>query len=414
MSTIHSKLSHKHKQENASKHNNSKKNSMSTSSIVPGKQKSGSDKYNHPLYMIDEKDGYGWLTNNTVSNNISDHRLTGNLLDPADTSDRFDIQRVVNKNVSTKGPCKRQAAFDEVCNNNRPTAEKYARESGEEVNGFYNEYITCESLVKMYQATGDTKYIDQACKLDDSYIANGRDMGHDGYKTWQTDKAFKDSQGHEDHDPNHHYINHEHYECRCADAVSTLCNQIMSDPNLREKYGDKAKAYKKFIEKDVWEKWSNFEGRCAMISPDITPGDEHFVARIGKIALDMYNCTGETKYKKYLDKQVPRLRDNIRINHGRIIGDPSHSADTADFLAACFNSPLTRNYFTQNDINNAVAECKERKYLAGWVALAQFDKTGELYREYESRSKGKTYDIRSRENVIANLAAMDGEVCYQP
>ena len=252
--------------------------------------------------------------------------------------------------------------------------------------GMYSEYISCESLVDMYKATGDTSCIDKACELCNAYIDAGEDFDGRGYKDWHA-KAL------------HGGINHDHYEWRSADGVAMVCNQLMTDPKLKQKYASQADKFSHFIDHDVWEKWSNMTGRCGNISTKV-PSEQHFVSRIGKIALNMYNCTGDPKYKNSLDKHVPKLENAISKN-GDIQSDNGHSADTADFIAQCYKAGL---YFTQNDIQKLVSACKKRGCPDGWVGLAQYDPG--LRSSYEHRHTDK----RARANILGNLAAMEAGV----
>jgi hypothetical protein len=262
-----------------------------------------------------------------------------------------------------------------------------------DVNGMYNEYISCDSLVKMYRATGDKSYIDKACQLSNAYIDAGKDLDGDGYKDWTT-TAIK--QG----------MNHDHYEWRAADGVAEVANQIMSDPNLKQQYAGEAQKLTGFIDKDVWQKWNNKVGRCGAINK--VPSEEHFIARIGKIALNMYNCTHDPKYKNWLDQNVPKLKNAIEkygditgtINGGSI--DNGHSADTADFISECYKSGL---YFNKNDMTMLANDAVKRGLPPGWVKLAQFSPT--LYQDY--MNKLDSYKYRDGANVTANLAAMTAE-----
>jgi hypothetical protein len=263
--------------------------------------------------------------------------------------------------------------------------------SNSDINGMYNEYISCESLVEMYKASGDTSYMDKAIQLCDAYIAAGKDLNGDGYLDW---KASVIPQGY----------NHDHYEWRAADGVAMVVNQLMTDPELKNKYSSQASKYSSFIEKNVWEKWNNTTGRCGSIKD--VPTEEHFIARIGTIALNMYEITGDQKYLNWIKKEVPALKSAIEksgdiegtINGGSI--DSGHAADTVDFIVDCYKAGLI---FDSGDISTLVSACKKRGNPPGWVKLAEFDSS--LYSSYSSQLNG-SLPRRTAANIIGNLAGM--------
>ena len=209
----------------------------------------------------------------------------------------------------------------------------------------------------------------------------------------------------------------DHDEWRAASGMAMVCNQIMCDPKLKEKYGDKAERYKNFIEKNVWEKWSNLTGRNGDIVNNV-PGDEHMVGRLGKIALNMYNCTGEDKYYDWLIKNGGNLKDRIEADQ-RIRSDAGHAEDTANFIAQCYAAGLV---FTKKDMDIVIKDCKfkspdnvlNRDYPPGWAGLAQFDDSpgsDNLKLVYQSRLENGYYSSKPDISfIVANFAAMKAGV----
>jgi hypothetical protein len=252
-------------------------------------------------------------------------------------------------------------------------------------------------LVAMYEATGDEKYVQYLLELSEAYVKSGKDRDRDGYLDWTCD--------------NNSDFNHTHYEWRGARGIAQTIQLVKTNPKL-SKYSSRADQLTRFIDKHVWEKWSNGVKRSLGASSNgkiDVQREPHFIARLGTIAVHMYQATGDKKYLDFTQKQSQRLKEFLNQTSkgstyawtlaigNSTVSDSSHAADVAEFMVDAYQQGIV---FNKHDIQKAVNTVRSNwnksmskplfkmnldgsggynpasdgeYFTRGWAALAQYD-----------------------------------------
>ncbi len=178
--------------------------------------------------------------------------------------------------------------------NHLDSLDAHTRSKSKNLNADYyylSWYI--DGLSSMWQATGDTEYLDEALVLINNTLNDAVDVGG-GYKGWPT------SDGKE-------YPLYDSYYWR---HVITIVRILHQSPNLRSTKDYQAQ-YEKLLEfsiKHIWDKWT-------------TRGDNHIyrsrthmASHWARLGLELYTITGDPKYKTVFDN----------ISHGDMHNFPSN------------------------------------------------------------------------------------------
>ncbi len=179
--------------------------------------------------------------------------------------------------------------------------------SGNEGDIYYLDGI--QALVTMFQATGDTDYMDDAIRLIKNIMATAKPSSslpqyrgyNDSYLSWHSNSSTSVTGQGLSGDGGQAPL----YETRGFQHVAKLLWVLYESPNLRaSRYQSDYQAILDFVETHIWEKWfSRDDWVPYRLSIDGTAG----WARIGFF---LHKITGDSKYRLVFD------RFNTNMNYG--------------------------------------------------------------------------------------------------
>ena len=150
-----------------------------------------------------------------------------------------------------------------------------------------------DGLMKIWQATGDNKYLDRSLELIDITVDDAVDVGG-GYLGWPN----KDNDG---------YALWDSFYWR---YVATLLRIMYKSPNLRAT-GNYQAEYERllaFTEKHIWERYES-QGLNNFYRINT-----HMTSHWARIGMELFIITGKSKYKTVFEN----------ISFGKMIGRPSN------------------------------------------------------------------------------------------
>jgi len=150
-----------------------------------------------------------------------------------------------------------------------------------------------DGLIKMWQATGDNKYLDTVLGLIDITVNDAVNVGG-GYLGW----------------PNGANDGNSLWDSYYWRYVISLTRIMHQSPNLRAtgNYQAKYEELLTFTEKNIWERYeSKGPGNIYRVNT-------HMASHWARIGMELYIITGKEKYKKVFDN----------ISFGKMVGKPSN------------------------------------------------------------------------------------------
>ena len=143
-----------------------------------------------------------------------------------------------------------------------------------------NYYFTgryLDALVRMYEATGDAKYIDAVLELAERMIGAAQDRDGDGHPEWYGNEKRPD------------YIS---YDVHGAGPIARAVRLCTWQPDLRDRYAKRVRPLHAWIRDHVINKWLHTRGRLAAWrdsiahDPDYGWREQH--AMLVRIMIDSY------------------------------------------------------------------------------------------------------------------------------
>ncbi|MEL7447577.1 MAG: hypothetical protein AAFN78_00115 [Pseudomonadota bacterium] len=224
-------------------------------------------------------------------------------------------------------------------------------------NGFelYNLSGDFEGLLSMFEATGNTKYLQRAVQLSLNIVRSGKDLNGDGYVSFEV--KGKGAKG----------IDLALYEWRGMRPVARTARLVSQDKALAARYEKQYREIEAFLLKQVYEKWSEGKSKSPRLPHFETDGLIHRSSHMGDILVDLTLMTGRSDIEASLALVAKRVEKQLRAskrhpgavewnilykndkeiirNYERPLGvsDTSHASGTVSFIAA--DAALTRSVF---------------------------------------------------------------------
>lgn len=243
---------------------------------------------------------------------------TNPMKEPIPTSTIAPRTEIANAALKTNNPAKLQELKNKFDKCFKPD-EALGNASGElchgTVRGMYDEASDMQSLVTMYKATGDKKYIKYAVdcckaykKLGEANKENAKELYKDGYLHWKKPDSTDNA------DPKIPEYDKYHYEWKAGLGVAVVASEILTDSNLKSdpNFKPAGEELRDFVAHDVWDKWSDKDRKNNFLGVSET----HFIGRMGTIALSLHKAKGDQKYLDYINKKEPNLKKVLRITMG--------------------------------------------------------------------------------------------------
>jgi hypothetical protein len=266
-------------------------------------------------------------------------------------------------------------------------------------------------LVYLYQATGDTTYIDGAIALANRHISEGEDIDSDGYLEWA---------GHPTNTDWSAPLWSAMAEWRGNMGLGTLLGVLATDPNLSS-YSSYKNTLQQFLEVQAWDKWTignEVAGRdCDQINE--TWVVSHFVARCEHVALNLYLATGQEEYLNHVTVRANALKNAFVLNANNSysvysymdqtgdFADLEHMTDTIQFINAAYKAGIV---FNSTDITRFVNTFK-LNFWNGNLATPDFnlksDGSGGLVSAQtpSNRSVGMWAQMSEYDSQIADIVS---------
>ncbi|WP_444997610.1 hypothetical protein [Aliikangiella sp. IMCC44359] len=274
----------------------------------------------------------------------------------------------------------------------------------------YHRWPVIDGIMDFYSVYNDDNYIQLAIDIATAYIDSG--VLNDGYLTWYSSVG------------SYNNINHDHVEWRAAAAIAKIIFEIYEN-DLVDSYPQDVQFLSDFLEEHVWKKWNS------VVNSDMkTSKVTHFIARVGQIALALYQHTKKSVYLNYINYKGLELKNSLELvnipdNQQGTYNlycktppadcgitntiDISHASDTISFMVDMYiagyifdlkdmqrlaniikyktwNQNITTPQFYDN-VNGTGNISNIGKYQGGWVKLGQFDDDVlNIYRSWLSSS----------------------------
>lgn len=220
------------------------------------------------------------------------------------------------------------------------------------VTGYFN-WPALEGLCSLYKATGQIKHIENSLELAFKYIDSGVKRSSRYYEwpsSWLEGK-----------------YGHGHTEWRAAAGIATLLHTIYLDPLLISQYQNEYEKLLVFLERDIWDKTelTNLMEYNDMLNKGKKVSQvTHFIARVGLVAIPLYQITKKEKYHNWITQNVKIMKDvffknplfpfncytngyNCLPNRKTI--DTSHAGDTIAFIHLAYQNSF---FFNRQDMEN--------------------------------------------------------------
>ncbi len=256
---------------------------------------------------------------------------------------------------------------------------------------FLGYYI--DGLVKMWQASGDDKYLDSALQLINQTINDASNVDQT-YKGW----------------PNSENNGHPLWDSFYWRHVATLLRIMYKSPNLRSNriYQEEYDKLLSFTEKNIWNRYD------LKRNENIYRINTHMTSHWARIAMELYIITNKVKYKEVFDnisfKNIPNrgssLRNQLKNNpnqpsayiwnldwNGSQIQDTSHAGAIISFWVEAYDNNM---YWNNDDIT---ALCSTLKNVI-WK-----DSDGQRFYKNIDRTGG--YELHGRIHEWLNLGRYD-------
>lgn len=213
-----------------------------------------------------------------------------------------------------------------------------------------------DGLVKIWQATGDNDYLDEALSLINITVDDAVDLGN-GYLGW----------------PNNENDGYALWDSFYWRYVSTLLRIMYQSPNLRAtgNYQQQYEELLEFSEKNIWERYetlgvSNFYRI-----------NTHMSSHWARIGMELYIITGKEKYKTVFDNisygtmvdRPSNLRNQFKYNSQvptaytwsqrwdiDQIQDTSHAGAIVSFVITAYENDM---YWDKADIDALISTVKD-------------------------------------------------------
>ncbi len=154
----------------------------------------------------------------------------------------------------------------------------------------YNKSESTAGLLDLFEATGDTSYLQRVVDWNNQYIAGGTDIDGDSYLDWiaqPNDGVYHSASG--------QWYNKNHHEWRAAGGMGRTLEVLVNNPQLTQFDAHKA-ALISFLGTHMWDKWWNHPTLTGQYT-----WSTYFRGRWCYTALGMHMATGEQKYLDYLN-----------------------------------------------------------------------------------------------------------------
>ncbi len=237
-------------------------------------------------------------------------------------------------------------------------AQEYSLASWQNLSwaGSYPNYTTwaayfigrgISGLAYLFQATGNTSYIDSAIALANWHMSEGRDTNSDGYLDWDVypDPVYSTPQW------------SANGEWRGTMGLATLLRVLATDPRLAS-YASYKNTLQQFMAVQVWDKWTYgapVESRdCDWIDQEWSVTS--FIARCEYFALSLYVATGEQEYRDHITPRAQAIKNSFTVlpNNsyvtydfmylaGRAPHDINHMSDVIEFILAAYDAGIVFN-----------------------------------------------------------------------
>ena len=253
-----------------------------------------------------------------------------------------------------------------------------------------------DGLIKMWQASGDNSYLDEALKLINLTIDDAVNVGN-GYLGWPNND-------------NNGYALWDSYYWR---YVATLTRIMHQSPNLRAT-GNYQKQYEEllaFSEKNIWERYE-VQGLNNFYRINT-----HMSTHWARIGMELYIITGKEKYKTVFDNisfgtmvgRPSNLRNQLQSNSKvssavtwsqrwdiNSIQDTDHAGAIVSFIVTAYENDM---YWNEADINSLKSTLKnviwKKEYGSNF--MSNVDGTGE-------------FDLHGRIHEWLILGSYDSEI----
>ena len=257
----------------------------------------------------------------------------------------------------------------------------------------YMTWPHVDGLLTLFEATGNTEYVEYAVEYCNRYLSLGTKIDDDEYLDWWS------SWGPENN------FSHAHVEWRAGAALARTMKVVFSNSTLQAYLTD-AVAIRDAVIMHVWEKWTGGYSNKAKATKS---GDG--MGRFGNIALALYQVTGETQYRDYVINRGTEMKDSLLLNDqeayywnmffdGDFIRDVSHAGDQVNFLVEAYLAGLV---FDETDIERTVNTVKKNLWdgSLSYPLFAEFvDGSGDV----------SDHSIGQRQGGWAKLAQFDSEL----
>tara|TARA_R110002051_G_scaffold324422_3_gene421565 strand:+ start:1742 stop:3205 length:1464 start_codon:yes stop_codon:yes gene_type:complete len=253
-----------------------------------------------------------------------------------------------------------------------------------------------DGLIKMWQASGDNSYLDEALKLINLTIDDAVNVGN-GYLGWPNND-------------NNGYALWDSYYWR---YVATLTRIMHQSPNLRAtgNYQQQYENLLAFSEKNIWERYE------AQGLNNFYRINTHMTTHWARIGMELYIITGKEKYKTVFDNisfgtmvgRPSNLRNQLQSNNKvssavtwsqrwdiNSIQDTDHAGAIVSFIVTAYENDM---YWNEADINSLKSTLKnviwKKEYGSNF--MSNVDGTGE-------------FDLHGRIHEWLILGSYDSEI----
>lgn len=205
-----------------------------------------------------------------------------------------------------------------------------------------------DGLIKIWQATGDNKYLDRALNLINLTVSDAVSVGN-GYLGW----------------PNNDNDGHALWDSFYWRYVATLLRIMHQSPQLRASgnYEQQYQQLLNFTEKNIWERYE------AQGLNNFYRINTHMASHWARIGMELFIITGKTKYKTVFDNisfaqmlnRPSNLRNQLKPNSivpsaytwsqnwdSYRIQDTSHAGAIISFIITAYENDM---YWNKADID---------------------------------------------------------------
>ena len=184
--------------------------------------------------------------------------------------------------------------------------------SGEGYQYYHFQYILSGTL-SMYEATGDRAYLERVLAWAETMVAEARIVDDNGDRNWSGPWSYAGAE-----------ISYQLYDQQGSTELARLARIILTDPDLEERYGTRARVIYEFVKQDIVDKILFVRDQVDWYRDQVVQQEQPMsdkVALMMRILTDLYLIDGERRYGDLLTELARDFQRRFQPYRDALIWD---------------------------------------------------------------------------------------------